>query len=409
MFQLSIDMFVIAFAAYFAASILYVIGVTGRKIAFADGWASGNDWTNWGYGAAVIGVLAQLAALVTRWIATGHAPVSDMFEYMSFWGFTIMTSYVIFNAFYRLPILGAFACPVGLVIIAYASVFPTNALPLIPALQSYWLYIHVTTAAAGEGIFTIGFAAAYMYLLRTTDFSVRTKGVRFLEFTFYLFIALLSFVLVSLAFKIAGYSRIDPVTHLDYSLPALVGSPGMPSGSMGELLGISLPLFDIPAWMRGVDAAMKLNTMLWSLLSSLVIYAVLRLLARGRFLVESIAVWVGGLEPQFLDELSYRAIAIGYPVFTLGALVFAMLWAQEAWGSYWSWDPKETWALITMLYYTAYLHLRLTRDWEGKKSAWMAVFGFVLILFLLVGVNLLIVGLHSYAVPPTTPGMQATH
>ncbi|HEY8342953.1 MAG TPA: cytochrome c biogenesis protein CcsA, partial [Calditerricola sp.] len=103
------------------------------------------------------------------------------------------------------------------------------------------------------------------------------------------------------------------------------------------------------------------------------------------------------VEPALLDEISYRAIAIGFPIFTLGGLIFAMIWAHEAWGRFWGWDPKEVWALIVWLFYSAYLHLRLSRGWHGLRSAWLAVIGFIAVMITLVVVNLVIVGLHSYA------------
>lgn len=97
-----------------------------------------------------------------------------------------------------------------------------------------------------------------------------------------------------------------------------------------------------------------------------------------------------------LDRLTYVATAIGYPVFSAGALVFGAVWAQVAWGSYWSWDPKEVWALVTWLAYTLYLHTRLVPKWRGTVSAVISILGFVLALFTFFGVNFLIAGLHSY-------------
>ncbi len=96
------------------------------------------------------------------------------------------------------------------------------------------------------------------------------------------------------------------------------------------------------------------------------------------------------------DRLAYVAVGIGYPVFTAGALVFGAIWAQRAWGTWWSWDPKETWALVTWLVYTFYLHLRLTRRRSGRLPAWVAVIGFACTLFTFFGVNYLLPGLHSY-------------
>lgn len=97
-----------------------------------------------------------------------------------------------------------------------------------------------------------------------------------------------------------------------------------------------------------------------------------------------------------LDQLNYRAIAIGFPIWTLG-IVTGSVWANSAWGSYWSWDPKETWSLIVWLIYAAFLHARLTRGWEGRRAAWLSIVGFAATLFCYLGVNLLLSGLHSYA------------
>jgi len=98
-----------------------------------------------------------------------------------------------------------------------------------------------------------------------------------------------------------------------------------------------------------------------------------------------------------LDRLTYTTIAIGYPIFTAGALIFGAVWAQTAWGAYWSWDPKETWALITWLVYTAYLHTRLVKGLRGRVSAVLAIVGFTFTMFTFFGVNYLLAGLHSYA------------
>jgi len=97
-----------------------------------------------------------------------------------------------------------------------------------------------------------------------------------------------------------------------------------------------------------------------------------------------------------LDRLMYTSIGIGYPIFTAGALIFGAIWAQTAWGNYWSWDPKETWALITWLVYTAFLHTRLVKKLRGRWSAILSIVGFVFTIFTFFGVNYLLSGLHSY-------------
>ncbi len=102
--------------------------------------------------------------------------------------------------------------------------------------------------------------------------------------------------------------------------------------------------------------------------------------------------------PETLDLLSYRAIMIGFPIFTIGALIFGAIWAKFAWGSYWGWDPKETWALITWIVYAVYLHARVLRGSRGKTAAaWISIIGFLATMFTLFGVNYLLSGLHSYA------------
>jgi len=96
------------------------------------------------------------------------------------------------------------------------------------------------------------------------------------------------------------------------------------------------------------------------------------------------------------DQLIYTSIGIGYPIFTVGALIFGAIWAQYAWGSYWSWDPKETWALVTWIVYTGYLHTRFVKRMKGKLSAILSIVGFCFTIFTFFGVNYLMSGLHSY-------------
>ena len=98
---------------------------------------------------------------------------------------------------------------------------------------------------------------------------------------------------------------------------------------------------------------------------------------------------------EILDEMEYKSIAMGFPLLTLGMLTGA-IWANSAWGYYWGWEPKEIWSLITWLIYAAYLHARLIAGWRGRKAAYLAVTGFVLVIFTFVGVNLLLPGKHSF-------------
>ena len=107
----------------------------------------------------IIGFVSQLGYFITRWIAAGHAPVSNMFEFTTFFGMALVGAFIVIYFIYRTTLLGLFTMPVAILVIAYASMFPRDITPLIPALQSYWLHIHVTTAAIGEAILAISFAA----------------------------------------------------------------------------------------------------------------------------------------------------------------------------------------------------------------------------------------------------------
>ena len=99
---------------------------------------------------------------------------------------------------------------------------------------------------------------------------------------------------------------------------------------------------------------------------------------------------------EVLDELSYKVVGFAFPLLTL-CIITGAIWANYAWGTYWSWDPKETWSLITWIIYAGYLHARLMYGWKGRRAAWMAVFGFAAVLFTFFGVNYFLPGLHSYA------------
>lgn len=148
--------------------------------------------------------------------------------------------------------------------------------------------------------------------------------------------------------------------------------------------------------MHGSNAGSKFNTLVWSILGGLILYGLARLILRNR-VAAAIQPKLSRVNIDKVDEIIYRSVAIGFPVFTLGALIFAAIWAQDAWGRFWGWDPKEVWALVTWLFYAAFLHLRLGAGWHGEKSAWLAVVGFTIIMMNLIFVNLVIAGLHSYA------------
>ncbi|QDP40504.1 c-type cytochrome biogenesis protein CcsB [Radiobacillus deserti] len=346
----------------------------------------------------IIGFVAQVVYFITRWIASHHAPVSNLFEFTTFFGMMLVFAFIIIYFIYRVNILGLFALPVAILVIAYASMFPTEISPLVPSLKSHWLYIHVTTAALGEAILAVSFAAGLIYLISQIDQTKRSAKTTWLEIILYSIFSVIGFVLIVSIFSGLGYEakyefQVDgePVSTI-YELPSIVG----PHDSKLVTSDVANPLFEAPTWMRGEDAARKFNTLLWSMMTGAVLYLLARLIARKR-VGAAFQPLLKRVNPDLIDEISYRSVAIGFPVFTLGALIFAMIWAQQAWDRFWGWDPKEVWALITWFFYAAFLHLRLSRGWHGERSAWLAVGGFAIIMFNLIAVNLILAGLHSYA------------
>jgi len=407
--------FIAAFFLYVISFIFYMVAVAGKKWANRVPKEHEARWSKRAFVISTLGLLAHLSFFFTRWIGSGQIPTSNMYEFITLLGMTIMIAYTIIHFIYKKPLLGMFALPLTIIIIAYASVFPQEVQPLIPALQSNWLKIHVTMAAAGEAFFAVGFAAGLMYLLRVIDYKDTTKkgkrAQRWLEFTLISIFVIIGFIVAAFAFKGAGYvaefqqetvsvSQVGELTTsyevVEYTMPPIFKPYNSETLQVTKFLGMNDGLFETPSWFNGVNSGRKLNTVVWSIIVGLILYGIIRLIVR-KPLGAAIHPMLDGIDPDDLDEISYRSIVIGFPIFTLGGLIFAMIWAEIAWGRFWGWDPKEVWALITWLYYSAYLHFRLSRGWHGKPSAWLAVIGFVIVLFTLVGVNLLIAGMHSYA------------
>ncbi len=394
MAEISSTLLYSAFIIYLFSTLFFAMSISDKKGKDA---VHTKKWGKIGFISSCVGFAAQLGYFITRWMASGHAPVSNLFEFTTFFGMMMVLAFIILYIIYRTNGLGVFAMPIAVLVIAYASMFPRDISPLIPALQSDWLKIHVTTAALGEGILAISFVSGLIYLIRTVDQTVSSKKTLWLEIILYSLIAVVGFIFVSIGFKGVGYETTfemmddnNQAVKVVYDMPAIAGP------SNGEQLDDSFgPLFRTPSWMNGVDASIKLNTFIWSLLAGAALYGLLRLILRKR-IAAALQTKVK-MKPDLLDEISYRAVAIGFPIFTLGALIFAMIWAQQAWSRFWGWDPKEVWALITFLFYAAFLHLRLSRGWHGEKSAWLCVLGFWIITFNLIAVNLVLVGLHSYA------------
>lgn len=391
--QISSNLLYGAFVLYLIAILFFAGAIREKKGREKE---TGKDrWGNIGVSLAIAGFTSQVASFITRWIAGGHAPISNMFEFISFFGMMVVGAFILIYFIYRLNVLGIFALAVSVIMIAFGSMFPREINPLIPALQSDWLFIHVSTTAMGQAILSISFVAGLIYLLKSVDPQVKDKRSFWLEALMYSIICVIGFITISTAFSFANYKvdfnwidKTENESIMTYKLPALIGP------NEGEMLTPDRfsPIIETPA----IIHAQKLNTVIWSFITGTLLYAAIRLFTRKRIsaLLQPV---VKKVNLDLVDEISYRSVLIGFPIFSLGGLVFAMIWAQIAWTRFWGWDPKEVWALITFLFYAAFLHLRLSKGWHGEKTAWLAVIGFIIIMFNLIVVNLVIAGLHSYA------------
>ncbi|MFP7493758.1 c-type cytochrome biogenesis protein CcsB [Terribacillus saccharophilus] len=373
-----------------AAFITYLVGVVLFSVSAVKKQNRKPEQIAWFVTAA--GWLAQLCFFILRWVYSGHAPVSNLFEFMTFFGMMLILVLLILYRFHRYPLLAVLALMISILIIGCAAMFPREVAPLVPSLQSHWLYIHVTTAALGEAVLAVSFFAGFLYILHETDQKLQPKRAWLIEGFLVLILSVAGYVLMAFLFRLFGYSAeilSAAGTRTIYQLPPVF----IPSGAVTSSFPIQ---FTVPDWLRGENAAQKLNTVILALLSGVVLYLLVRLFTKKR-IGAALQPLVRKLPKDVLDDIGYRSVAIGFPIFTLGALIFAMIWAQQAWDRFWGWDPKEVWALVTWLFYAAYLHIRMLKGWQGIRSAWLAIIGFCVIMFNLLAVNLLIVGLHAYA------------
>ena len=261
-----IALFTAAFAAYVAAFAFFLVRSATRR----PGWGLP------ALAATLAGFAAQTVALILRWRISGHPPLASMFEYASVMSWMAAGSLAFLVARTRRYEIGNYVSPLIIAMMAIASLVPKTLMEqLVPALQSYWLHIHVSMAAIAEGAFALSCGLAIAYLIKE----------------------------------------------------------------------------------RRPDTPPE--------------------------------------ELERLDALNHRAISIGYPLFTLGALFAGAIWAYNAWGSFWSWDPKEVGSWIIWLFYTGYLHARYQRGWRGRRAAILAIVGFAMVILSFVG-NLFLGGQHAY-------------
>ena len=375
----------------YSAFILYLVAVVPFSFSVRS---SKKRAEKIGVTLTIVGFVLQIIYFITRWIAAGHAPVSNMYEFLTMFGIMMVGGFLVIYSIYKTPVLALFVLPIAMLLIAYASMFSRDVSPLIPALQSSWLAIHVITVTISYGILSISCVAGLIYLLAAVSPKEKSIHSFFVEVIMYFVVIVIGFILTTVVMKdIAGYDdtyffidKNDSNSVQHYHLPAFVTQQD--STDILKWSKIELP---------AVINAQKLNTVIWSIVIGTILYGILRLIFKGRTLFSLIKPLTKRVNLSLMDEIGYRSVIIGFPLFALGGILFASIWAQMAWSRYWGWDPKEVWALITFLYYAIFLHLRLGKGWEGRKSAWLAVGGLAIILFNVIAVNLIVAGLHSYA------------
>nr|WP_320115175.1 c-type cytochrome biogenesis protein CcsB [uncultured Desulfuromonas sp.] len=272
--SLNILLFKLTLVAYAVATALYVFSAVANK--------KGMD--RWGRLTLMGAFALHTVTLIARYVEIGYTPVTNLHESLSFFAWALAGTFLVVDWRLRMVVLAATTCTLVLVMMLLGSLVPMHGQELNPALDSFWLPIHVTLAFLGNAVFTVAFVAAIFYLLQER----MLKSKKF--------------------------------SALYYRLPSL----------------------------------------------------------------------------ETLDMINYRCLTFGFPLMTMG-IISGAVWAEAAWGTYWSWDPKESWALITWFLYAALLHGRLTTGWRGRRAAIFAIIGFAFLLFTFLGVNLLLPGLHSYS------------
>ena len=317
----------LSFLVLFVTMLVYWTGA-----AFPTTWLA-----NLGTVGVAIANLCMAALLGARWLEAGYFPISNLYESLFFLAWGVTTVHLIAENMSRSRLVGVFTTPVAMGITAFATLtLPADmrlSAPLVPALKSNWLMMHVSVMMISYSALMVGSLLAIAFLVVTMGQSVELRG----------------------------------------------SSIGTGSYRPGQLLKQATTV------QNNINQPLEIST-----------NSNVAVLEAVTTLTETIS-----LSPQrlsladTLDNISYRIIGLGFPLLTIGIIAGAV-WANEAWGSYWSWDPKETWALITWLVFAAYLHSRITKGWQGRKPAILAATGFFMVWICYLGVNILGKGLHSY-------------
>ncbi|MDA8077911.1 MAG: c-type cytochrome biogenesis protein CcsB [Nitrospiraceae bacterium] len=316
------------------------------------------------------GFVAQTFAILLRWkefYEIGQMgilraiPLTNLYESLIFFVWCLILAYLVVEFRYRNRSFGAFVTPIASLVLAFIDIsgMSTNIQPLVPALQSNWLLVHVMMSFISYALFAISFSTGLMYLIVKTEKRNEPAYIFWTAAAGIFIIVLAAMGLDYMTFKLSVKNQEELIKS--YLFRATFRNE---AGFIAVVSYAIAAAFMYLVWRYGM---------------------VLKKIISGF-----------DLSTETLDDITYKSIAMGFPIFTLGGLIFGAIWADQAWGKYWSWDPKETWSLITWFFYAFYLHSRLMRGWKGKKVAMVAVLGFVAVIFTYLGVNLLLSGLHSY-------------
>jgi cytochrome c-type biogenesis protein CcsB len=341
-------------------------------------------------------------------------PLSNLYESLVFFSWSTVLIYVIVEYKYKTRAFGAFVIPVAFLALAFINVagIDSDITPLVPALKSNWLFYHVLISFFGYAAFGVAFAISMIYLLMNTD--ERGPAVNlFSALGVLAVLALLGYIMTSYDFKkifwmglgilmlcwivylIAAGTKKSSQVYLFWSFCMTL--------AVGLLIamGVDYLLFKF----KGLPAEESFRRHMFEstfLSNRIPIIVVSWAAVAGLFSL----VWSQGLKLKallksyvpsldLLEDVNYRMIAIGWPLLTAGIITGAV-WANSAWGTYWGWDPKETWSLITWFVYAVYLHSRYVRGWKGNQMAVISALGFLSVIVTFLGVNLVLSGLHSY-------------
>lgn len=422
MHSLDLMFFWVAFFAYLGSFLLYALYLAiGSRILARLGIA-----------AVAAGFIPQTIGFFYRWALSEHVPLSNMYEYMGLMSWMAALSLFIVVGKYRKPVLGAFISPVVVMLMVTASMLPKDInQSLMPALQSYWLIIHVTLAALGSGAFAAACAVSLVYLLKSasrnpgTAFKARgvvwSGVVSMLVFPVILAVAgrfaglfqengQMSFVLGDfeyhgLGWFLTGAGLAFPFAGLVwYYLHKKLFSSKAQSGHGSGVFVVVIVSILIGCLLTGLLVKWGLIRLsegsVWRVFEFM---GVSWLLSIPIFFPVNLIVGVIGFEYlrrldiniETLDEINYKTICFGYPLYMIGAIFAGAIWAEQAWGQFWGWDPKEVGALIIWLFYTGFLHARRYAAWRGERAAILSVFGLLMILLSFFG-NYFFGGQHAY-------------